>query len=70
MTQTILNKAQEAVLHVIDEKSMTVAETVDRAHKIDKVAEDELEAAVYLMLHEGRIRLDNHYRLSRVGEGA
>jgi hypothetical protein len=70
MTQAILSKAQEAVLHVIDQKSMTVAETVDQARKNDDVAQDELEAAVYMMLHEGRIRLDDHYRLKRVGESA
>lgn len=70
MTQATLSRAQKAVLHVIDKKSMTVTETVDQAHKSEKVAEDELEAAVYMMLHEGRIRLDEKYRLKRVGESA
>jgi hypothetical protein len=70
MTQVILGEAQKALLHVIDRKSMTVAETVDQAHKSDNVAVDELEAAVYMMLHQGRIRLDDHYRLKRVGESA
>ncbi|MBV8277299.1 MAG: hypothetical protein JO170_18845 [Verrucomicrobia bacterium] len=70
MTQAILNKAQEAVLHVIDKKSMTVEETVDKAHKSGKVSAEELEAAIYMLLHEGRIRFDGRYRLKRVGESA
>ncbi len=70
MTQAILKKAQAAVLHVIDKKPMTVADTVDRAHVGKKISEDNLEAAVYMMLHAGRVRLDKNYRLKRVGDRA
>ena len=70
MTLALLEKAEKAVLHVIDEKPMTVAETVDKASKEAKVSADELEAAVYLMLNQGRIKLDKQYRLKRASRRA
>ena len=70
MTQAILKKAQAAVLHVIDEKPLTVSDTVDQAHAGRKISEDDLEAAVYMMLHAGRVKLDKNYRLKRVGDCA
>lgn len=70
MTLAILEKAQKAVLHVIDEKPMTVAETVDKASKEEQVPADELEAAIYLMLDQGKVKLDDQYRLKRVPKRA
>ena len=72
MRSTFLEKAQKAVLHVINDKSMTVTETVDQASREEeastdepKVSTNELEAAIYSLLDQGRVKLDEQYRLKR-----
>ena len=69
MTCDTLSEAESAVLHVIEQQPKTLREAVYEAQRQAGGDPDELAAAVYRMLQQGRIELDKQNRLSQVNKG-
>lgn len=69
MTTAALKDAETAMLRVIEGQPKTLREAVYQAEHQGAGNPDDLAAAAYRMLHQGRIELDGQYRLNRVVKG-
>jgi hypothetical protein len=65
MTPDTLEKAQQILRSVIDERTATVATAVEIASQ-RQVARADARAAVYMMLSSGEVDFDDRYHLRLV----